>query len=394
MAILTLALVTAAIVAAYSSTSAEVVSNSAMRAQDHAYQLAESGLQQFMQRRGEGGFCTNCAADPLVADSEWTRVSLPGGYADVVAVRLRPKVADTLPALFFIRSKGVDTTVKMGGAGITVYATRIVGQYATFSTATIKPLAAWTSFNGIRNNGRALLPLGGSSPSPGTGVDQCGALPILPGFVVPGPSPPDRQYLYTAGNLVNFLGIFATQHPTGFPVGVDSTKMLDTLKRRAGIDWNAIQNYDVIPATVTVPPGVWPTATAFTDTSFWPVIRVKGDATLPRDGRGILIVDGDLTIGSSESWDGIMLVGGKLVTNGSGTIAGVTITGLDRTLPDSVNPPAGHSADNDEINVTSSLLPIFYKRFEYNSCKAARAAKELKVYFAWSNTWLDNVAIW
>lgn len=396
MAILVLALITATSIAAFSSTTSEIVANNAMRAQNHAYQYAETGMQQFMLRRGEVGFCTNCVPDPTVADSEWTRVSFPGGYADVIATRVRPKRADTIPALFFIRSKGVDTTVKMSGAAFAVYATRTVGQYATFGTATIKPLAAWTSLNGIRNSARALLPNVATSP-PGIGFDECGpAAPTIAGFVVPGPSPPDRQYTFTSG-LVNlpFLGLAGTPHPSGSP-GVDSTLTLDTLERRAGIDWNAIQNFDAIPADVTIPPGSFPASAAFTDTSYWPVIRAKGDLTVPYNGRGILIVDGDLLVDEGEYWDGIVLVGGRLITKGVGTLSGVVLSGLDRTLPDSANPPAGYSVDNDSILPSTAPIigPLIFKRVQYSSCKAARAAKRLSMYFAWPNTWLDNVASW
>src|SRR5215207_8563748 len=82
LAILALALMTATIIAAYSSTSAESVANNSMRAQERALQLAQTGLQQFYVRRAETSplFCSNCSADPSVADSEWTRVTLPGGY--------------------------------------------------------------------------------------------------------------------------------------------------------------------------------------------------------------------------------------------------------------------------------------------------------------------------
>src|SRR5690242_18004922 len=90
LAILALALMTATIVAAYSATSADTIANNAMRSQERALQLAQTGLQQWYVRRSEAGFCTNsvtsgvyaatCASDPSVADSEWTRVTLPGGY--------------------------------------------------------------------------------------------------------------------------------------------------------------------------------------------------------------------------------------------------------------------------------------------------------------------------
>jgi hypothetical protein len=380
LALLVMALLTASVIAAYSTTSAEVVTNNAIRAQDHAYHLAEAGLQQFMLTRGQPG-CTNCVADPAVADSEWTRIALPGGYADVVATRVRPKRADTIPALFFIRSKGVDTT----------YATRIVGQYATFGTATIKPLAAWTSLNGIRNPMRVLLP-NILSAIPGTGTDQCGGASPVAGFMVPGPAPADRQYItVTTGSI---LGAVGTPHPTGSP-GVDSTRLLDTLERRSGIDWNAIQNFDAIPADITIPSGTFPSSAAFADANYWPVIRVKGNWTTTNSGRGLLIVDGDLSFESGDGWDGIVLVGGRLKLRAGGTIAGAVLSGLDRTLPDSANPPAGATAYNDSIVPSNFLgISLAYKKVNYHSCNAIRAAESLKMYFAWSNTWLDNVAVW
>ena len=170
--------------------------------------------------------------------------------------------------------------------------------------------------------------------------------------------------------------------------GIDSFTTIDSLKKRVGIDWNAIVNYDAIPADITVPPSSnWPSRWRFIlDTSYWPVIRVKRSFTVPDDGRGIIIADSNLTFTSSRVWDGIVLVGGRLSSSGSDTTSGVVISGLNLTLPGAVNPPDGTSSDNDVLGGS--------KRFIYNSCKAARAAERLSMYFAWSNTWLDNVAVW
>ena len=116
MAIFVIAVLTAALAASFSGTATEMTTNKAVRAQNRAYQLAEAGLEQFMVRRGESGWCSNCA-DPVTADSEWTRVSLAGGYADVVAVKVRPMLG-VQNALYFIRSKGIDTTAVINpGAG-------------------------------------------------------------------------------------------------------------------------------------------------------------------------------------------------------------------------------------------------------------------------------------
>lgn len=357
MTLLALALITASVVAAFAATTAETVANNAMRAQDHAYQLAEAGLQQFLLRRGEAGFCTNCANNPAAADSEWTRVSLPGGYATVVAVRARAEKADGTPSLFFIRSTGVDTMVKMSGAGRTINAARTVGLYATYGAARLKALGAFTSLNGLSNN----------STLPGQqiaieGADQCGNNNVA-GAVVP---------------IGGYRG--SGRRPTGSP-GVDSSMTLDTVGARAGIDWNAIVKSDAITADFTIPPGSWPSSGDFSD---WPVVRVRGNLTMPDDGRGLLIVDGNLTMPSSYDWEGIILVGGTLTATGTGQIQGAVVTGLNRLLPGA--PPDIGIGDNDVISGRT--------RFDYNSCRVASAAQGLKVYFAWTNTWMDNVPIW
>src|SRR3954464_10486535 len=114
MALMVMVVLTAGIAAGYAATSAEIVSNAAHRGDTRAYNLAVAGLEQFLSRRNEAGFCSNCLADPTAAaaDSEWTTVNLTGGYALVKSVRVRKHITDTLPALFFVRSMGVDTSVK------------------------------------------------------------------------------------------------------------------------------------------------------------------------------------------------------------------------------------------------------------------------------------------
>ena len=78
MAIFTIAVMTAALAAAYSNTTTEMTTNKAVRAQNRSYQIAEAGLEQFMALRGSRksdgtAWCDHCS-DPVTADSEWTRV--------------------------------------------------------------------------------------------------------------------------------------------------------------------------------------------------------------------------------------------------------------------------------------------------------------------------------
>jgi hypothetical protein len=357
LAILALALVTAAVAASSASTRAEIVANQAVRAQDRAYELAETGLQTFMVRRADAGFCSNCVTNPgtSVADSEWTRVSLPGGYADVAAVRIRRYLADTIPGIFFIKSKGVDTTIKMSGTGLNVRAERIVGQYATFRLSSLRPIAAWVSITGLTKN---------SNLSAISGANECIWGDSLAGLAVP-----TGEYRRGSG---------VTADPTGKPSGV-AYYSADALKQLIGIDWDGIKNRDALLADVTIPPGAWPG-------SAWRVIRIKSASyTIPSDGNGIIIADGDITFAGSRDFDGIMLVGGRIIATGSQPSSGAAYSGLNYLLPGAGNPPASSA---DDATITNS------KSFRYNSCNIATALAVLDTYYAWSNTWLDNVAIW
>ena len=160
---------------------------------------------------------------------------------------------------------------------------------------------------------------------------------------------------------------------------------LDSLKVRVGIDWNAIMKFDAIPADVTIPPdGNFPSATAFADTSYWPVIRIKKSFLIPNRARGLIIADS--SIGLDNDWEGIILAGDRVYSLGNDTTAGVVISGLNRILPGAVNPANNYYFDDDYLTDT--------KVFSYNSCKAARAAQRLRIYFAWPNTRLDNLAVW
>ena len=363
LALLALALVSAAMVASYSSAAGEIGAISAMRAQDRAYHLAEAGLQEFLVRRTENGFCSACATDPAQVDSEWTRVSLQGGYADVVATRVRPERSNGSPALFFVRSTGVDTVVRMSGTGYNVFATRTVGHYATWGTGSPRALAALTSLNGITNStSGASYRIDGS--------DECGAVATIAGLRIP----KGGQYSGSGGQ------------PSGSP-NVDSTTLVSALLDTIGIDWERIIRHDAITADITIPPssnfpGLF---TWLLNPFYWPVIRVTTSMSLPRDGRGIIIADSNLTIPTGVDWDGIILVGGKLTVSGSGVVAGAVVTGLNLTLPGATMPANNTTSDNDITQNT--------RRFEYNSCKVTSATSRLRRYFVWPNTWVD-VADW
>ncbi|MGH7617250.1 MAG: hypothetical protein ACREPM_08490 [Gemmatimonadaceae bacterium] len=356
MAILVITALTAALAAGFISSASEYSTNAAERGQNRAYHLAQTGLEQFMVLRNQSGWCLDCS-DPATADSEWTRVSLPGGYADVVAVKVRPIIGAT-NALFFIRSHGVDTSVKLSGAGGSVSAERTVGVYATWNTATMNVAAAWLSLSGLNKNGTGVI----------SGVDQCGMAPSVAGVMV------DKGDLHIQGGSFN---------PAGSPP-VDTSNTFTQLKAKVGIDWPGIVGGS-ITADVTIPGGSFPSGSAFDDDStYWPVIRIHTNGfSLPNHGRGIIIADSNFTISGSNMWDGIVLVGGQLTSNGNNTTAGATLSGLNFLIGGT---PSTSSVDDSQANGQ--------KTYVYNSCNISKATSSMRKYSVLPNTWVDNLASW
>lgn len=361
MAILVIAVLTAAIAAAFSSTNAEYTTNAAQRSENRAYNLAETGLEQFMVLRNTTGFCDHCG-DPIAVDSEWTRVSLPGGYADVVAVKVKQATDSVTPAIFFIRSKGVDTTVKLSTA-IAVNAEHTVGIYAKWTTSTMKVSAAWVSLSGLVKNGAGTI----------DGRDACGQMPSVAGAQVP-----DTMFKNN-GSASDFYG-----NPP-----VDTSMSFDSLKKKNLIDWNAIINQNSMAPDITIPGGTFPSTGAFqADTNYWPVIRIKTNGyTLPNAGRGIIIADSDFEVHGSNMWSGILLVGGQLTSDGNNTTWGATLSGLNYLL-------GGHPPASISGNDTTTATANGQKTYVYDSCSVAKATQRMRKYISIPNSWMDNLASW
>jgi hypothetical protein len=368
MAIFTIAVLSAALAAAYSNTTTEMMTNTAVRAQNRSYQLAEAGLEQFLSLRGTqkpngtGPWCDHCT-NPVTADSEWTRVPLVGGYADVVAVKVRPIVGNS-NAVYFIRSTGTDTSWVINQAKGTTYAQRTVGIYATWVTNTMNVKAAWLSFTGLTKNGTGLI----------SGVDDCGQQPTVAGVML------DKGDLDVEGSSFN---------PLGNPP-VDTSKTFDQLKAQNTVDWNSIVNGNAIPADIEIPGGTFPsTATFDADTNYWPIIRIHTNGySLPNRGRGFIIADSDFVISGSNMWNGIILVGEQLTSNGNNTVAGATVTGLNYTY-NGLTPNY-----TTKSNATDNSIANGTKTYVYNSCYVALASQQLRRYVTMPNSWMDNLTSW
>jgi hypothetical protein len=256
---------------------------------------------------------------------------------------------------------GIDSTSKIRG-GDTTNAVRAVGLMVQWSTQTMNVTGAWTSLSGLNKNGSA---------GQIDGNDACGRKPAVAGVLVP------------KGDYVTSGGF----QPTGNPP-LDTTKTLAQLEQQVTIDWNGIINGGAMTYDFEVPPNSFPDATWFAaDTSRWPVIRVHtNNFSLPNAGRGIIVADSDFIISGSNMWNGIILIGGKLTSNGNNTTAGATVSGLNYLLPGSAQPGQGYINDDATANGTKSYV--------YNSCNVARATQRLRHYVALANTWIDDIPVW
>lgn len=336
MVILVIGFMTAGVLAAFARSTSEVQLVDNHRTETRAYALAESGLSDFLLRT-------------RLTPAETTFV-YAGGTATVKVTTMRaaPTAKDT--SLHIIRSVGMATA----GANRPP-ATRAVTQFALRVPTSLDVRAGWTSLSGMTKSG---------ADGDLTGVDQCGEETAVAGVGVP-----NGQYSQSGNPSV----------PDSIAHMGSQNQMKDEIK----IDWAGIVNDGAITADVYIPPGSFPTATQFSNPDYWPVIYIDhgptGSFDLPHSGRGTLIVEGNLTIGGGKNWDGVIMVGGALNSNGENTVEGAVISGLNVKLG---------------MTVSASSVGSGEKFYRYDSCKVARAMANVARFYAMTNAWTDNSASW
>ena len=312
--------------------------------QQNAFLTAQSGLDEFLSNRAGLGFTGVPAA------TETVTINVRDGTAEVVLERIRPQSGND-PALYVIRSTGVIPGPRERDPD----ARRTVAQLAQWQSGEMTATAGWMSLTGLHKNGNA-----------GTisGEDRCGMATDVPGVSVP----EDPGFSENGG--------FA---PEGDPP-LEEWPDIDDLIEDLGIDWEGIVNQTALTPDIVLPGGAWP---SFSDSDYWPIIHVTGDYSLPGPGRGILIVTGgSLTISGSKTWEGIVLVGEHLISNGNGRVYGATYTGLDAILADDPQEWAETIGQNSVGNGN--------KRFQYDSCMISSAMEQFGGLSVIDNAWMDN----
>jgi hypothetical protein len=327
-----------------------------------AASLAETGLQQGLGNRLGLGLAALPGATP---DS--VRLMLVGGYADIITTRLRAPVPNALPGLYVVRSRGVRTTSGVAGAGD---AMQMASTFATYNTVYMTVQSAMTGINGISKQGGSGLI---------SGYDDClaadgGGQPSLPAVAVPVDpgitgSGPWESTLEGSEKIST--------------IGADKTEAADAVP----IDWDAIVNDNAIAANYDIGSDVFPNSTWWdANPNAWPTIIVRNGPSpstewaLPAEGRGLLIVFGDLNLNGSEAgWEGLILVGGRLRSNGSNEVVGGTVTGLNVKL--------GYDVEDNDVNELNGT-----KEFRYHSCNITKAlsGSDGGLLKAYRNSWANS----
>jgi hypothetical protein len=348
LTIIVIAIMAVSVAISYARLSSERRITSDGAAQLDAFAVAQSGLSQYLAtRNGKPG-----------ASQDTTYTTLPGGTAQISLRMLRESTTTLLPAVYVITSRGTNT-------GATRYDSRIppaertVATYALWTPAAFDLNAAVTSLGGMDKAGGA----GAMS-----GVDNCGVMPPIPGVAVTtGAGVNGTSYTGGTGPIDG--------NPDDTPVSLGTPGSAGTAKDAVEIDWAGIRAGTVLPADFVSP--AWPTAAQMAN---WPVTRVNNDPgaefVLPSDGKGILIVTGDLRLnGGSANWDGVILAGGRIRSNGNNAARGAVIAGLNVKLGQAVLP--------SDMNGT--------KQYLYDSCALTRALGHIgsleRVRNGWTDTW-------
>lgn len=342
LGIIVLALMSVAVAITYARITAERHTGGDIKAQLGAFAVAQTGLSRYMA----------ALTGKPAASHDTTMTDLLGGTAQISLRMLRESTTTLLPAVYVITSRGSYTAAKRYNS-LTPSAQRTVATYALWVPAPFDLNGAFTSLSGIDKNGNSGA-LDGNDNCLATGGNQ----PAIPGVAVP-----TGTYTGQTGPI--------NGNPDNTPVGMGTPGTGGTAKDQVGIDWAAIVAGTKLPPDYLHP--AWPNPAQMLN---WPTVKVNGDLVLPGDGKGILIVTGNLSLSGSQRWDGLVLVGGTLTSNGNNTIEGAVITGLNVKLG---------------VNVPQQTIANGNKTFQYDSCNLMRALGHVgslqRVRNGWTDTW-------
>jgi type II secretory pathway pseudopilin PulG len=360
-AVLTVAIITVALAASFTLISAERRTVDDQQLQVRALGIAQQGIEAYLRHPENPAFRPGRVthSPPWDLDTAWIPVNPTTGDTAIVVPRMfrvsQTKGNDTLYVISSTGRQGIKTIKG------TPPATRTVAELATWSSRGIPIKAGWMSLTGLTKNGSSGTISGNdaaSTPCLSTGNVAGVSVPTSPG------------YSQNGGGSSPLSGSPPLDNSS---LGPTPQSAADSMSK-AGIGWDRwSQGLDL--------PNVWRLSDhggaypSFADPTYYPVVYVNGDATLP-NGQGLLIVSGALTIDGSTKWKGIILVGGTVVANGNDTVEGAVLSGLNT------------------ITTTTPIGPASLgngtKTIQYNSCEVVKALAGTRALVPRRGTWMDN----
>jgi hypothetical protein len=319
------------------------------RASQRAFYVADAGLEHFM---GQG---------KLVPDDTVT-YNHPDGTVQVWATQVVS--VDDSSTLFQLTSIGTHSAPEGG------VSTRQLSTIVLHKAASIAVNAAITAPAGLHKNGVSGSVDGNDRASP----SDC---PVGGTENVAGLEVPPTGFSMSGG------GKGKGGSPPGFSgnPAIDSTKTPTQMFQDMGINagvWQGLRDGTFAEADYVVSTDGYPTFGTDVAADEWPVIVIDQSSygiNPAQSGRGTLVVYGDLDISGSFSWDGLILVGGEVISNGNNHIQGSVIAGLNLLL--------GGSPGDVELGNGSW-------DYGYHSCNVLNALKGIGWPVEEPGTWYEE----
>lgn len=317
-------------------SNAEHGSSRAFRGSVDAFYVAESGLHRFLSE--------NQGIPPAT-----TQYAIAGGTA---TVRAWPLAYD---------AKGRELYLVTSAASLGDGASRRVSRVAMLDPFVANVPGTLVSANGVKKNGSS----GTIDGADGSSAGDCpvGGRPTGPGIYVKDDGQPGYDDV-------------PSTVPEGNPPLEERSDPLAPL----GVDWQAVVEGRRLAPDYRVSEDGWPNFSSLAADDY-PVVyaddpaghSVDGDD----DGRGLLVVRGDLDMNGSFRWDGLVLVGGAIISDGNQTVTGGVVTGLNETL--------GPSVDVQKTDLGNGNMT-----YGYDACEIWRASRAAGLLVQRPSTWSEE----
>lgn len=243
-------------------------------------------------------------------------------------------------------------------------AARRVNEVAMYTPYPLKVTGAFTALNGLKKNGQA-----------GTieGYDAAPSGPCAAGYGnggevdVAGVAVPPGGYTQNGGTSV----------PTGDPP-IHEAESSEALSDSTGIEWSGLVSEDMVQPHYRIPEDAWPDFSTL-PADEWPVIHVTSsyfELTPSHTGQGTIILDGDFALNGNFQWKGLILAGGRLVSDGQQKIDGAVFSGLNQQL--------GHVVGESDVGNGNKI-------FRYQSCNVRAAAQAMGWLTTKRGSWYETI---